>query len=266
MLLEDELLEQVEPFRTKSPWQALMDFAYIPQDRLNDLRSVSSPEDWGQSDFVLKTYLAIHIYLSVIQNAYVYSDGQLRFRVGTLVSPDGSPIYVAFQSNLRGSPPWHLKWTGTRPGGERLPLMASFPTAAMPLLHVENQISYEHVFRDNEKRLPDFLSNLPAAAKCYLIEGALAWSIRNGLTCPTWHKGAVFSSVPLFLRNNQSLDQAPDLVIPIYSSKEANQARTVLLPHFIYPGARALVRHKDALPFWLREAWKAASSGELELD
>lgn len=77
-MFEQQLLkEQFGNPYTNRTVERLQRFAYIPPHFLELLSSSALTEEWGNKNFVLEKYLAVHIAWSIEQGRYTHSENQL---------------------------------------------------------------------------------------------------------------------------------------------------------------------------------------------
>jgi hypothetical protein len=96
---KDELLSAVGGAATNQVVHRLRCLAHISDARLSDLSRVALSENWGNDDYVLEKYLAVHIAWSIERQRYTASDNQLYATAGHLQTRYGTPLYIVFEHN-----------------------------------------------------------------------------------------------------------------------------------------------------------------------
>jgi len=213
------------------------DLALDVPDDVTPLRVVAAPEDWGDDDHVLRSYLAVHVPMAVEQGRFVWSGEHLVVRAGSLVTEAGSPVYMGLS---RASGRWAIAWAGPRPNSiEPLPApdLGTWPELD-PRLEVVVAID----------RFPGpVLAELPLITQNLIVAGAVDWSVRRGLAVRQL-RGCY---APVHLTDREG---APEFAAAIQVQRERLVVRRLVELSAAYPGARAAVARRDDLPMWLRRA------------
>lgn len=71
--------------------------AQVPQLQLQILSRAALSEMWGENDYALEKYLAVHLAWSIEQERYTVSQNQLFLTAGHLQTRYGTPVYLVFE-------------------------------------------------------------------------------------------------------------------------------------------------------------------------
>ena len=268
MFDQDTLLSQLGNPYTNAVVERLRRFVYISPNWLSQLASMALSEQWGQRNFVLEKYLAVHIPWSLEQGRYTSSNNQLYITAGHLQTRYGTPIYMVLEQNQKGpQPPWYVSHVGSQVSAPELPVSPDIPPNSAVPLGLEIVMVHDHILGEHANRVP-FLSQTPPVAQMCAVAGAIQWSLNRGLQLPYWYFGKMNYLVPLYLQSREDITQAPDLIAPIQVNPNSLLVRTVLEPHMPYANARVAVRRHDQLPAWLLSAWSqhSARASEREIE
>lgn len=234
--------------------------AHIPDGQLAALVHAALTENWGNDEYVLEKYLAVHIAWSIEQDRYSMSDNQLFVTAGHLQTRYGTPLYIVFEKNANpGRQPLYCIHVGSDISAPELPIPPEIPLAPEIPRGAEIVMLHDHILRDNMERVP-FLNNTPPVSQMCAISGAIQWSLNRGLQMPYWYYGRMNYLVPLYMQSRENITQAPDLIAPIQVTSNSLIVRTVLLPHMPYANARVAVKRHDQLPHWMIDAWNATAT------
>lgn len=238
--------------------QSLFNFCFVPGGRLHLLKDLAVPEEWGDNNFVLLKYLAVHLRLAIEQGCYVWNDDQIVVTAGRLMTPAGGPIYIGIVPNQnQNENPWVLNWVGERPSSSELPnppLFGPWPTLDTPR---EIVIAFDLNSDQSRERLADVADATVTQASA--LSGAIHWSLARSMAIQQIHGGGRGFFVPLWLKSREDLTTKPDLVAPLFVLRERFIVRTLLDAEVAYPPARAVVERWEQLPTWLLEAWAQAT-------
>ena len=235
--------------------QALFQFCFVPGGRLNLLKELTPEEEWGQNNFVLLKYLAIHVRLAIEQDRYVWNGDQIVLTAGKLTTPKGIPLYLGIVRNSTPDEnPWVLNWVGERPSCSELPQPADL--GEWPELDPKSEvvIAIDLAADDRKLRMPE-LASTPVVSQSCAVAGAIHWSLHRGLAVPQIHGGGRGYFVPLYLTSREDLTASPDLVAPLIVQDHRLVVRALLDPHVAYSPARACVERWEQLSPWLLDAW-----------
>lgn len=241
--------------------QSLFQFCFVPGGRLSLLKELAPEEEWGQNNFVLLKYLAVHVRLAIEQERYVWNGDQIVMTAGRLTTPKGIPLYLGLVKNSTPDEnPWVMNWIGERPSCPELPEPADL--GEWPKLDPSREVVVAFDLSAEERRfqLPD-MGQAPAVAQSAAVAGAIHWALHRGLAVAQIHGGGRGYFVPVFLRSRDDLTAAPDLVAPLLVQRERVVVRTLLDAHVAYSPARAVVERWEQLPGWLLDAWDNATEG-----
>lgn len=236
---------------------SLFRFSFVPGGRLGLLRELAVAEEWGQKDFVLLRYLAVHLRLAIEQGRYVWNGEQIVLNAGRLTTDTGAPLYVGMVPNQTPDEnPWVLNWVGERPSSPDLPEPPDLGTWPALDPGAEVLVACDLEGEDRRSRIPE-LAGLPLVARICALAGAVSWSLHRNLAVRQIHGGGRGYFVPVYWSSREDVGAAPDLVVPLTTQGERLVIRTLLEPHVAYAPARAVVERSEALPAWLLEAWDA---------
>lgn len=252
---KEELLAALgDPF-TNEVVARLRRLAHIPQGIFTSLSNAALSEKWGNDNYVLEKYIAVHIAWSIEQDRYCASNNQLFISAGHLQTRYGTPLYMVFEKNANvGRQPLYCVHVGSDISAAALPTPPKLPTAPELPRGAEIVMLHDHILRENADRVP-FLGQTPPVSQMCAVSGAIQWSINRGLQLPYWYYGRMNYIVPLYMQSRENITQAPDLIAPIQVNPDTLIVRTVLLPHMPYANARVSVKRHDQLPHWMLDAW-----------
>lgn len=241
--------------------QSLFQFCFVPGGRLSLLKELTPLEEWGQNNFVLLKYLAVHIRLTIEQGRYAWNGDQIVLTAGRLFSTKGVPLYVGLVRNSTPNEnPWVLNWVGERPSTAELPEPADL--GEWPVLDPRNEVVIACDLAAEERREQlGKLSELPTVVQSAAIAGAVHWALHRGLAVRQIHGGGRGYFVPVYLTSREDLTVTPELVAPVQVQSNRLVVRTLLDPHVAYSPARAVVERWEQLPSWLLDAWDEATEG-----
>ncbi len=230
-------------------------FAFIRDELLENIVASALSETWGNDNFVLKYYLAVHVAWSVEQGNFTHSANQLYVTAGHLQTRYGTPIYLVFEQNRVNQPPWYLVTAGSQISAPELPVPPEIPEPLIIRPGAEIVMMHDHILTDHPERIP-FLESTPRVAQMCAIAGSIQWSINRNLQFSYWYYGKMHYLVPLYLQTREDITHAPDAIAPIQINANSLLVRTVLEPHMAYAKARVAVKRHDQLPSWLLSAWQ----------
>lgn len=241
--------------------QSLFQFCFVPGGRLTLLKELTPVEEWGQNNFVLLKYLAVHIRLAIEQGRYVWNAEQIVLTAGRLFSTKGVPLYVGLVRNSTPDEnPWVLNWVGERPSTAELPEPADL--GEWPALDARNEVVIACDFTSDERRAQlGSLASLSTVVQSSAVAGAVHWALHRNLAVRQIHGGGRGYFVPVYLGSRDDLSVAPELVAPLQVQSNRLVVRTLLDPHVAYSPARAVVERWEQLPSWLLDAWDEATEG-----
>lgn len=234
---------------------ALFQFCFVPPGRLAYLAELAVDEDWGDKEYVLLRYLAVHVRVALEQGRFVWNDEQIVMTAGCLANATGAPLYIGLVPNSTGGEnPWVMNWVGERPSTAELPGPPDL--GAWPSIDPGAEILVAADLTDSERRVRlNGLDSLPVVAQVSALSGAVQWALRRGLAVPQLHGGGRGFFAPVFLHSREDLGAVPDAVVPLVPQGDRYVVRTVLEPHSVYAPARCVVERGDQLPAWLLESW-----------
>ena len=241
--------------------QSLFQFCFVPGGRLSLLKELTPVEEWGQNNFVLLKYLAVHVRLAIEQGRYVWNGDQIVLTAGRLSSTKGMPLYLGLvQNSTPDENPWVLNWVGERPSCAELPEPADLGDWLALEPGGEVVIAVDLASEERRARL-GVLADAPVLIQTSAIAGAVHWSLYRNLAVRQIHGGGRGFFLPVYFTSRDDLTVAPDLVAPILVQGKRLIVRTLLEPHVAYSPARAVVERWEQMPSWLLDAWDAATEG-----
>lgn len=241
--------------------EELLDFAYCPQWRIDELADFAAPEGWGPENRILRSYLR-HLFRRVVQLArgaggehpcLVLEEGVACLDTG-LYTPRYESIYAKFTPNRNpDKQPWFLQgfFKGSDPeltDLDRMPERVRFYDDTRDLVFdstLEIRANVDHILGDEEnvRRLPPELQD-PARASMTrrLFDGAVREAARRAaanymLAVPQYFNGKIQLLLPICL-----LGDEPDLALAIQREDGFYAARTCLTLEMAYNNARLVVR------------------------
>lgn len=258
--LKEELLSMLGNAFTNEVVARLRRLVHLPVIRAADLSRAALSENWGNDNYVLEKYLAVHIAWSIEQDRYTTSENQLYVTAGHLQTRYGTPLYIVLERNTNvGGQPLYCVYIGSNISAPSLPVPPEIPAAPEIERGAEIVMLHDHILRENADRVP-FLDRTPPVSQMCAVSGAIQWSLNRGLQMPYWYYGRMNYLVPLYMRSRENITEAPDLIAPIEVNPDMLIVRTVLLPHMPYANARIAVKRHDQLPHWLLDAWNVSSA------
>jgi hypothetical protein len=257
---KDELLAALGDAFTNEVVARLRRLAHLPNAQLTALNRAALSENWGNDNYVLEKYLAVHVGWSIEQDRYTMSNNQMFVTAGHLQTRYGTPLYMVFEPNTNlGRQPLYCVHVGSDISAATLPTPPEIPPAPEIGRGAEIVMLHDHILRDNTNRVP-FLGQTPPVSQMCAVSGAIQWSLNRGLQMPYWYYGRMNYLVPLYMQSRENITQAPDLIAPIQVNPDTLIVRTVLLPHMPYANARVSVKRHDQLPHWMLDAWNATAN------
>jgi hypothetical protein len=241
--------------------QSLFQFCFVPGGRLSLLKELTPVEEWGQNNFVLLKYLAVHIRLAIEQQRFAWNGDQIVLAAGRLTSIKGMPLYLGLVRNSTPNEnPWVLNWVGERPSTAELPEPADL--GEWPALDPGNEVVIACDLATDERRAKlGSLAEAGLVVQSSAIAGAVHWALHRNLAVRQIHGGGRGYFVPVYLNSREDLTVAPELVAPLQVQSTRLIVRTLLDPHVAYSPARAVVERWEQISTWLLDAWDQATEG-----
>jgi hypothetical protein len=242
---------------------ALFSFAFHADPWLETIAKDLKREPWGKDNKVLELYLKATFELAKQQNK-VYEDEQngLAFwKAGYLVNEMSDPVWLIYQLNKKAD---KQKWVFKKVHSGNCPVQgretSEFQISITPpefnptwSIHI-SQTNIDHIYRDpeNVKRL-ELVFGEALAKNSHLIFrtilGEIELNRKSETVIPQWYFGDYQFLMPLFLTQSDKVELAATLT-PNPTMKRY-EIRTLLLPHYSYAYARALVKNRAAFASWM---------------
>ena len=240
----------------------LFNFSFNPDGWLEDVAKDAKREPWGKDYKVLEIYLRASFEIAKQQNK-VYEnrdDGFAFWIAGYLVNEMSDPIWLTYQTNRRADKQqWVFKkvHSGNCPIPERS--VDDFQIKISPpefnsswSIHI-SQSNIDHIYKDTEnvKRLKLVFGNLAENAHLIFrtVLGEIELNRKSETVIPQWYYGDYQFLMPLFLTQSEKVELAAALTPnPIMKRYEIH---TLLLPHYSYAYARALVKSRASFANWM---------------
>jgi len=257
---KQEMLATLGDSLTNEVVSRLRRLAHIPEPQFGTLSRAALSENWGNDNYVLEKYLAVHVAWSIEQDRYTCSSNQIFVTAGHLQTRYGTPLYIVFERNSNPNrQPLYCVHLGSDISASTLPTPPDIPLPPEIARGAEIVMLHDHILRHNADRVP-FLERTPPVSQMCAVSGAIQWSLNRGLQMPYWYYGRMNYLVPLYMQSRENITQAPDLIAPVQVNPETLIVRTVLLPHMPYANARVAVKRHDQLPHWMLDAWNSAAT------
>ena len=128
MFERDLLLQQLGDPYTNKIVERLFHFAFVPPEVLESLAREALAQVWGNNNYVLTKYLAVHIAWSIEQGHYTLGDNQFYVTAGHLQTRYGTPLYLVFAKNKNvGREPYCIVTAGSNISAPQLPIPPEIP-------------------------------------------------------------------------------------------------------------------------------------------
>lgn len=239
-------------------------------DYVEELKKLAVPEDWGDSNKILKNYLSFtYRYMAKAQNTtgenYIVENSEKKiacFNTG-LFSVYYEPIYAYFRENhvIRShSPKWFL--VGFKVASdyelndfENLPNRMNYFKNASDLVfdyRLDVRVNVPHILGDEEnmKRLPDNMQSLDRVALMQRLSGAVdiakkMASSNYSIAVPQFYQGSLQLLLPIYFSDSGK----PDLALAVNKRNNIYSGRTCLTYEMAYNNARLICKPDSA---WLK--------------
>ena len=220
-------------------------------------------EPWGKNLKVLELYLRINFEIAK-QQQKVYEDdsaGIAIWRAGFLVTPTMDPVWMYYERN---NPKYPQKWNfkGVKIG--ETPLQGITvdisnysvkydPPEFKPKWEIYiDPRNFKHILEDNKERLSRALGESIVNNQHFLfraVYGELMLERKEAAgVINQWYMDGYNFLMPLSLTDPDKVDLTAALTID--EPDKRYQLRTLLLPHYAYANARAIVKSKAQLSSW----------------
>jgi hypothetical protein len=83
MVTQEEVLEQFGSPYTTNVVARLHRFAFVPENLIEKLAREALAEHWGNNNFVLRKYLAVHVPWAIEQGRFTVGEDQLYVTLGS---------------------------------------------------------------------------------------------------------------------------------------------------------------------------------------
>jgi hypothetical protein len=242
----------------------LFNFAYHPYETWEKIASVAKPEPWGKERKILEWYLRANFEIAKAQNKVFENkqEGVAFWRAGSLVNLTSDPIWAVYRKNKKADPFWCFDKAvtgdppvpGTKPADYQL--VYDPPSFERDwAIHFE-QWNIQHILQDPDNRARierAFKDVFAKEVNGYLvfraIYGELQLKRKEEAVLPQWYHGDYQFLMPLCLVSPDKVDLtatlSPDPALRRYS------VRTLLLPHYAYASARAIIKSRTAFADWM---------------
>jgi hypothetical protein len=242
----------------------LYSFAYHKHpDWLDQLSLIAKPEPWGHRKKILELYLRANFEIAKGQNkVYEDADNGIAFwRAGWLSNVTADPIWMVYDKNHHDSPKWYFRKaiTGSPPvsiNSSAYNIGYNPPDFEPDWKMNFHQSSIGHILTEsrNVERLQTVFSTVLGDKYnehliFSVIYGQIELNRKNSNVIPQWYKGDYQFLMPLCLTSPEKVELCAALQ-PDENLRRYN-VRTLLLPHYGYAYARALVRNKAQFADWM---------------
>src|SRR5271166_3408322 len=178
---KEEMLARLDTAFTNEVVARLRRLAHIRGDLFAELSRMALSENWGNDNYVLEKYLAVHIAWSIEQDRYTESQNQLYFTAGHLQTRYGTPLYIVFERNTNiDRELLYCVHLGSDVSAPTLPVPPEIPAAPQITPGSEVVMLHDHILRGNTSRVP-FLDQTPPVSQMCAVSGAIQWSLNRGL-------------------------------------------------------------------------------------
>lgn len=257
----------------------LFDFAFVPPqlNYLDQIANLAVRENWGENYSYLRDYCDYNIEIAVAQNLIYRDPPADRFaiwRIGHLVTNDGTPLYAFFAKNsVRGKQDYVLLsiqathnvvfyYRLSRNGPqERIPILTppKEPRYEIPDYQPTYRIEYDwaHFLVDHRDRLEKDLPGVRGDRLLYLaIFGAveLAHRLHKLNAVPQYFRGRYQYLLPLYITHDH-FNKRPDEIAALQEDRDRGVYRveTLLPPSYAYANARAIATNIAQFRSWIDE-------------
>ena len=241
---------------------ALYNFAYHKPGWLDGIANVAKEEPWGKDNKILELYLRANFEIAKAQNK-VYEDetnGIAFWKAGWLVNSVSDPIWLVYETNSTAKQKWQLKKVHTGECPIAGQTKDNFQVRYDPpefnsawTLHIE-QKNIEHILDDprNKERLVAVFGEKLAGNRHLVfrtVYGELELQRKQEAVITQWFFNDYQFLMPLFLTQPDQVELVATLT-PNQTLKRY-EVKTLLLPHYSYAYARAIVKNRAAFASWM---------------
>lgn len=239
----------------------LFKFANHDPNWLEVVKENTKEEFWGEDLKVLEFYLRINFEIAKQQSKVFESEEKniALWRAGYLVTPSMDPVWMHYEINPRkDKQKWKFK--GILIGENPLPSISASDysvTYNPPEFNSQWDIyidprNFEHIIKTNSGRLvsafgDDYAKNSHRLFRTIYGEIKLEQKEAMGVI-PQWYMGDYNFLMPLYLNSPDKVDLTAALTRD--KTMKRYQLRTLLLPHYAYAYARAIVKSRSQLASW----------------
>lgn len=240
---------------------ALFTFANHFPDWLDHVLQHIKDEPWGHDNKVLELYLRANFEIAKQQHK-VYENhekGVAIWRAGYLVTPSMDPVWMYYEKN---DPRYKQQWkfAGVKIGENPLDEVNSVdhsvaynPPEFNPKwdIYIDPR-NFNHILTQNRDRLvtvfgKEAASNAHRLFRTIYGEVMLERKEAAGVI-PQWYMDGYNFLMPLSLTEANKVDLTAALTID--ETMKRYQLRTLLLPHYAYANARAVVKSRAQFASW----------------
>jgi hypothetical protein len=240
---------------------ALYTFANHAPDWLEIVHQNLKSEPWGQDNKVLELYLRANFEIAKQQQKVVENEekGYAIWRAGYLITPSMDPVWMYYEKN---DPHYTQKWNfaGVKIGeapmegiNESQYSVTYTPPEFNPKwdIYIDPR-NFTHILEHNHDRLAgvlgvDVADNPHRLFRTLYGEVMLERKEAAGVI-PQWYMGGYNFLMPISLTEPNKVDLTAALTID--ETMKRYQLRTLLLPHYAYANARAIVKSRTQFASW----------------
>lgn len=238
---------------------ALYTFANHAPGWLETVHQNLKEEPWGSGRKVLELYLRANFEIAKQQNKVYEDDSQAIWKAGYLVTPSMDPVWMYYKKNdPRFSQEWNFE--GVKIGDTPIEGVNSADYGVLydpPEFNPKWDIyidprNFSHILNDNHARLTSVLGEEVSGNSHRLfrtIYGEIMLERKEAAgVIPQWYMDGYNFIMPLSLTEPNKVDLTAALTID--ETMKRYQLRTLLLPHYAYASARAIVKSRAQFASW----------------
>ena len=240
---------------------ALYTFANHAPGWIEKIRPNLKSESWGKDHKILELYLRANFEIAK-QQQKVFEDesnGFAIWRAGYLVTPSMDPVWMFYEKN---DPRYSQKWNFVQVKIGEAPIagvdVSRYSVTYTPPefdptwdIYIDPR-NFSHILADNRDRLSGVLgeevTNNPHRLFRTIYGEIMLERKEAAGVIPQWYMGGYNFLMPLYLTEPDTVDLTAALTID--ETMKRYQLRTLLLPHYAYANARAIVKSKTQFASW----------------